>query len=567
MNVRQEKGLSGLWVGMWRASSQSTLLLFVLPMDQQFVFLVGSAPHRRSILSGIAQRPASPCPGQRVQAFEVGWQGLVGMQYSNPLCSPGRLVLEARGTRRRTFKSMASARQFYGFTASDAVPSSGGLRVPEQSTAPAQACPGTPLVCNGGLTPLAVIRTGPQSDLFPCNAGDDDLPGVATQESSLNPAPPSPEHRWPPAASWTTLEQEYAYRTISISFEEETLPGVLSSVIMSEDRLLRLYESGLPGWAVLLPRLGIYYRPWVRRVTWILFYIFSIVSLAAGFYDLYRNLPGVQALFNMVVARFWGPSVLFRWLEAHAQVRLSLLLTFLLGKSEWLVVGVRLLRTAGRALSTLLGPHMAGLWGGACALAGAFTPALSAARQLLDLAVMPLTLALQTLLLAPLAWLLGLARSVRSVTGAALSLGAALLRASTRLGWSPGAAAAGAATGPGLAGLAAEVSLALRTSALTTASRAAHAVLRFILHLGELAVRHRHTLRLRAARAVSGVRAQVAAAAAPGRRAGGGAPPGRCAPVSSSARSAEARAVDDDTKPLLLGGQAQCGCTLHGHEE
>lgn len=63
---------------------------------------------------------------------------------------------------------------------------------------------------------------------------------------------------------------------------------------MSEDRLLRLYESGLPGWAVLLPRLGIYYRPWVRRVTWILFYIFSIVSLAAGFYDLYRNLPGVQ---------------------------------------------------------------------------------------------------------------------------------------------------------------------------------------------------------------------------------------------------------------------------------
>lgn len=175
--------------------------------------------------------------------------------------------------------------------------------------------------------------------------------------------------------------------------------------------------------------------------------------------------------------------------------------------------------------------------------------------------------ALQTLLLAPLAWLLGLARSVRSVTGAALSLGAALLRASTRLGWSPGAAAAGAATGPGLAGLAAEVSLALRTSALTTASRAAHAVLRFILHLGELAVRHRHTLRLRAARAVSGVRARVAAAAAPGRRAGGGAPPGRCAPVSSSARSAEARAVDDDTKPLLLGGQAQCGCTLHGHEE
>lgn len=151
------------------------------------------------------------------------------------------------------------------------------------------------------------------------------------------------------------LPQEYAYRTISLSFEDESLPGVLSSVIMSEDRLLRLYESDLPGWAVLLPRLGVYYRPWVRRLTWILFYAFSIVSLAAGFYDLYRNLPGVQAslgswvegrgrestrmgmatlrcrrlhthapshqaLFNMAVARFWGPSVLLQWLEAHAQV-------------------------------------------------------------------------------------------------------------------------------------------------------------------------------------------------------------------------------------------------------
>lgn len=91
---------------------------------------------------------------------------------------------------------------------------------------------------------------------------------------------------------------------------------MLSSVIMSEDRLLRLYESGLPGWAVLLPRLGIYYRPWVRRVTWILFYIFSIVSLAAGFYDLYRNLPGVQV--RMVPWKGGGVQALF--LDMHNEI-------------------------------------------------------------------------------------------------------------------------------------------------------------------------------------------------------------------------------------------------------
>jgi hypothetical protein len=30
--------------------------------------------------------------------------------------------------------------------------------------------------------------------------------------------------------------------------------------------LLKLYESGLPAWAVVLPSYGLWYRPWLRRV-------------------------------------------------------------------------------------------------------------------------------------------------------------------------------------------------------------------------------------------------------------------------------------------------------------
>lgn len=88
--------------------------------------------------------------------------------------------------------------------------------------------------------------------------------------------------------------QEFEYRTVSFTFEEATLPGALAAVVRADERLLRLSESGLPSWATLLPRTGLYYRPWLRRLTWILFYAFSVVSLAVGFYDLYRNLPGVQ---------------------------------------------------------------------------------------------------------------------------------------------------------------------------------------------------------------------------------------------------------------------------------
>ncbi len=53
-------------------------------------------------------------------------------------------------------------------------------------------------------------------------------------------------------------------------------------------RLLKLYESGLPSWAVFLPSYGLWYRPWLRRVTWLLFILVSVLSMVLGFYDLYK---------------------------------------------------------------------------------------------------------------------------------------------------------------------------------------------------------------------------------------------------------------------------------------
>ena len=34
----------------------------------------------------------------------------------------------------------------------------------------------------------------------------------------------------------------------------------------SNVHLLKLYESGLPAWAIVLPSYGLWYRPWLRRV-------------------------------------------------------------------------------------------------------------------------------------------------------------------------------------------------------------------------------------------------------------------------------------------------------------
>lgn len=62
-------------------------------------------------------------------------------------------------------------------------------------------------------------------------------------------------------------------------------------VFQEDERLLKLYESGLPTWAIYAPQYGMWYRPWMRTLTYMLFVLVSVFSLVMGFYDLYKNVP------------------------------------------------------------------------------------------------------------------------------------------------------------------------------------------------------------------------------------------------------------------------------------
>ena len=92
--------------------------------------------------------------------------------------------------------------------------------------------------------------------------------------------------------------------------------------------MLRLYETGLPAWALFLPRYGFYYRPWLRTLARGLFVLVSVLSMMAGFYDLYKHVPGLDAVFT----RFWKP--LGDFLERHAAARLSILASYLFTQSR-----------------------------------------------------------------------------------------------------------------------------------------------------------------------------------------------------------------------------------------
>ena len=157
-------------------------------------------------------------------------------------------------------------------------------------------------------------------------AADDSTGGSAAVPSSAVASEASVVNRansWSPAhVAFTARDAIFEYRTIMFNFDDEALPGMLRAAVevsarhaglcrpssssspplsrlpglmamvaQSDERLLHLYEGGLPTWAIYAPKMGLPYRPWLRTVTWLLFVAVSVFSLLSGFYDLYRHFP------------------------------------------------------------------------------------------------------------------------------------------------------------------------------------------------------------------------------------------------------------------------------------
>ncbi|MQL82894.1 hypothetical protein Taro_015371 [Colocasia esculenta] len=111
-----------------------------------------------------------------------------------------------------------------------------------------------------------------------------------------------------------TIPIPYTYTFIVFRFSDGNLPFKLRQIIMSDLRLLRLLESGLPAWVIFFqsyPIFSHFYQPWMRPLARSLYILISLVTFIIGFYDLYKNVPLLKA----AVARICGP--FFEWIEAR----------------------------------------------------------------------------------------------------------------------------------------------------------------------------------------------------------------------------------------------------------
>ena len=164
-------------------------------------------------------------------------------------------------------------------------------------------------------------------------------------------------------------ETVFTHKTLVVHFADPLLPDALRRRVQSSPGLglLRLYETGLPPWALFLPQYGFYYRPWLRTLARALFVLVSVLSMTAGFYDLYKHVPGLDAVFT----RFWKP--LGDFLERHAAARLSILASYLFTQSRMfgpvlaqISSSMRLVRSwtaaVWRPIAVALGPSAVRLW-------------------------------------------------------------------------------------------------------------------------------------------------------------------------------------------------------------
>ena len=239
---------------------------------------------------------------------EVRFRDLVGFDYGNHLLFNGRIALEATKATMRSFESVSDALRFHaedlrrrrGDLSSAAV---GRIRTVDDFDS----------TNDDGYGIRKRQRAGPSTGKRRNRDEDEneDALDVTEENSSIKPevAECAEEHTEEgEGRSITDVDGgvqppmrvvELHNKTIVATFVDVHLQPALQAVVEPHEHLLRLFETGLPLWAIMCPQYGVPYRPIFRRALKFVSFSLILLSCVSGLIELHRAMPAVVPDFHL----------------------------------------------------------------------------------------------------------------------------------------------------------------------------------------------------------------------------------------------------------------------------
>uniref|UniRef100_A0A1D1Y2R9 DNA-directed RNA polymerase subunit beta n=1 Tax=Anthurium amnicola TaxID=1678845 RepID=A0A1D1Y2R9_9ARAE len=250
--------------------------------------------------------------------FEVAWKDVYGINYMNELQTDTSLALEVKFMKKWEFNGPDEASRCISWWFKGTEPETRTLKHNLRKLCDPDVNNWTSC-CSAWESSAQTLSGVLSKDTFydaqeyPFEIDDCELNIPANRECTAHGDQTSMPQGYVNIEESDTIPTQYTYSFILFRFSDAILPFKMRKIIMSDLRLLRLLESGLPSWVIFFQSYPIFchfYRPWMRPLARSLYILISLITFIFGFYDLYKNVPLLKA----TVARICGP--FFEWIEA-----------------------------------------------------------------------------------------------------------------------------------------------------------------------------------------------------------------------------------------------------------
>jgi hypothetical protein len=282
-----------------------------------------------------------------VTAFEVPLSSIVGLDYCNTLVTYGsRIVIEAPIILKKWFPDAHKFCRHYRILHMEyedeyykpALDYSQSYFITRQmypKDSPTNSATNSPLPKGISLLNSLIHKSATKSSVINSFRSSEldyiDTEEESSQDRKLSTVSEPCENLW---EEESIHKEEIRNQTLVAYFDDPVIPFYFRDLVKKPEnkQLLRMYERGIPAWAVFLPSYGLPYRPWMRSLMAFLIFCVSLVTMLLGFYDLYKYIPMLRESLHAVFGS------LFETFEQAFTFRLSCLLGYMVATSKYFEV-------------------------------------------------------------------------------------------------------------------------------------------------------------------------------------------------------------------------------------